>query len=99
MEKETKEQSNGVPENFDAQTRPKSPRDLKDRHVRIIIKCPESDSPLRGRDRFTQTVPSPNFKPLAVWRRTIHLSVNADKEYAPNCRNIAISRIDRRPGA
>jgi predicted cobalt transporter CbtA len=26
-------------------------------------------------DTFTQTVPSPNFKPLAVWRRTIHLSV------------------------
>jgi hypothetical protein len=28
-------------------------------------------------DTFTQTVPSPNFKPLAVRRRTIHLSVMA----------------------
>jgi len=25
-------------------------------------------------DTFTQTVPSPNFKPLAAWRRTISLA-------------------------
>src|SRR5438270_10946849 len=33
-------------------------------------------------DTFTQTVPSPNFKPLAVRRRTIHLSVMAFHEKA-----------------
>jgi hypothetical protein len=44
-------------------------RSLENRQRQIAL-CP---SPLP--DTFTQTVPSPNFKPLAVRRRTIHLSV------------------------
>jgi hypothetical protein len=42
--------NNGVTVLPDGQKRVPGDRGiLKDRHVRIIIKCPESDSPLRGR--------------------------------------------------
>jgi hypothetical protein len=48
-EKETKEQSNGVSENLLEIARSPGTHFYKDRHVRIIIECPESDSPQRGR--------------------------------------------------
>ena len=44
----------------------------KDRRVRIIIECPEKRFSTQRPDTFTRTTLSPNFKPLAVRRRTIH---------------------------
>ena len=46
----------------------------KDRRVRIIIECPEKRFSTQRPDTFTRTILSPNFKPLAVRRRTIHFA-------------------------
>jgi len=50
--------------------------------VRIIIAWPENVFSTKRPNAFTRTAPSPNFKPLAVRRRTIHLSVMAFHEKA-----------------
>jgi hypothetical protein len=44
----------------------------KDRRVRIIIECPESDLHLEA-GYICADCPFVNFNPLAVRRRTIHL--------------------------
>jgi len=49
--------------------------------VRIIIACPESNSPLRGRIHL-RGLSFAELQPLAVRRRTIHLSVMAFHEKA-----------------
>ena len=61
--------------------------------MRIIIECPENRFSTKRPDTFTQTISSPNFKALAVWRRTIHYQQLRSISFFPKSKFALPSRL------
>jgi hypothetical protein len=64
----------------------------QDRRVRIIIECPERILHLEAEYIYADC-PFVNFKPLAVRRRTIHLSVTAISRQSSAIGNPSAARL------